>query len=139
MATSIKRTGRAASVPGGLALSAAISIGITILISLMIANSIQNESVSWEEAGYWIMGILFVASFLGSKTAYWFIKRQKFTVTLMAGTLYWGILLCITALFFNGSYNGVLETAGIIIAGCATALMLELPGNKKKKKGRTHC
>ena len=138
MATTTKRTGRAGSIPGGMAISAAISMAITVFLSLMIAYSIQRESITWEQAGYWIMGMLFAASFLGSKAACWFIKRQKLAVSLMSGTLYWGMLLCLTALFFGGSYDCVLETAGIIIAGCATASLLELPAGKKRKKGRVY-
>ena len=127
-------TGKTMSVPGGLALSGAISMVITLLISMLLANLLDRQQLSWEQAGYWIMAMLFAAAFAGGKAAIAAIRRQRLAVSAMSGLLYWGLLLCITALFFGGNFNAVLETALIIIAGSGCAAMVSLP--QKKSRGR---
>ena len=79
------------------------------------------------------MGMLFISSFIGSKCAYISIKRQKFTISMMAGTLYWGLLLCLTALFFGGDFSAMWETAGIIAAGAGSSALISVPSRKKIK------
>jgi hypothetical protein len=52
----------------------------------------------------------------------------------MSGGLYWGLLLCITALFFGGNYDAVPETAAVIITGSGCAAMVSLPQRQTKPK-----
>jgi len=128
-----KQTGKANSVPVGLTMGVSVSIFLTLLLSIIIANFIHKEKITWEQAGYWIMYMLYLSSFIGGKVAYASIKRQRFIITMMAGVLYWGFLLCVTALFFGGKYEAVLVTAGIIGAGCGTAALIQGPTMKKSR------
>lgn len=134
MQSSGKITGKSMSVPGGLVLSGAISMGITLLISLLLAKLLDSQKLGWEQTGYWIMVMLFAAAFAGGKVGIAAIKRQRLAVSAMCGLLYWGLLLCMTALFFGGNFNAVPETALIIIAGSGCAAMVSLP--QKKGRGR---
>lgn len=129
-----KINGRSMSVPGGLALSGVVSFGITILVSIFLAQLLDRQQLNWEQAGYWIMAMLFAAAFAGGKVGIAAIKRQRLAVSAMCGLLYWGLLLCMTALFFGGNFNAVPETALIIIAGSGCAAMVSLP--QKKGRGR---
>ena len=133
-------TGKAYSVSGGMAMSSLVNMVVTILWSLVITYLMNRETITWQQAGYWIMGGIFCSSFLGAKTAFAFIKRQRLLISLMSGILYWGILLCITALFFGGNCDAVLETAGIIGAGSVTSglLMMPVPPKKHRKKGSAY-
>lgn len=135
MTNTVKHTGKAWSIPGGMMISALISIITTFIFSVIIATFLYSEKITWEQAGYWIMGVLFTASFLGGKCAYAAIKRQRMIVSLMSGLLYWGILLCITALFFGGQFEAVGETAAIIGAGAGTAALVfgRIPTKQRKK------
>lgn len=133
MSTPVKATGRAMSIPAGIAISGAVSMGATLLMSLLLASMLDSERMTWEQAGYWIMVMLFVSSFAGAKTGMIAIRHQRLAVSLMSGCLYWGLLLCFTALFFGGNYGAVPETAAVITAGSCCAAMLSLP---KKRKGR---
>ena len=126
----INHTGNAMSIPKGMVIAASVSLLLTLVMSASIAITLNNETITWQQAGFWIMGMLFMASFIGGKCAYLTIKRQRFIVSVMSGVLYWGILLCITALFFGGEFSAVLETAGIIVAGCSTSALLLLPSSK---------
>ena len=134
MSVSIKPTGKACSIPGGLAASGAVSMAITIGASVLIANFLNREKITWEQAGYWIMGMLLIASFAGAKSAIFAMKRQRLLLSCMSGVLYWGLLLCTTALFFGGDFSAVGETAGIIMAGSGAAALITAPKGKKNRK-----
>ena len=127
MKSMMNPTGKAESVPKGMAISVFASMLSTLVMSAVIAVALNNETITWKQAGFWIMGMLFVASFIGGKSACLAIKRQRFVVSVMSGILYWGTLLCITALFFGGKFGAVLETAGVIGAGSCTSALILLP------------
>jgi hypothetical protein len=122
------------SVQRGVALSGAVSLVITMLMSVLLAKLLDCQRLNWEQAGYWIMAMLFAAAFAGGKVGIAAIRRQRLAVSAMCGLLYWGLLLCMTALFFGGNFNAVPETALIIIAGSGCAAMVSLP--QKKGRGR---
>lgn len=134
MTTITKRTGKASSVSGGMAIAAFASMNTTLILSAVIAKLLDTERITWEQAGYWIMGMLYIASFIGGKSASAAMKRQRVLVCIMSGVLYWGLLLCMTALFFGGKFSAVWETAGMIAAGCGTAALLPEPRKKKHEK-----
>ena len=138
MTITTTRTGTAGSIVKGMTVAATISIMITIIGSIMIASCLNREKITWEEAGYWIMGMLFLAAFWGGKSAHTIIKRQRIAVSLMTSLLYWGILLCTTALFFGGNFGPLFETAGIILAGCMTSsiVMTSFSKNNRRKNNR---
>jgi len=134
MTTTSKRTGTASSVPAGILVAAAASIIMTLGFSAIISYCIYNETMNWEQSGYCIMVMLLISSFAGGKCAYRLVKRQRFMVSVMAGALYWGLLLCFTALFFGGHFSAILETAGIIGAGCVTSVLI--PAGKSGKQSQ---
>ncbi len=140
MTTKIKHTGRASSISSGIAVAASASMVTTIVLSGIIAGFLNNEKITWAQAGYWIMGMLYLASFIGSKFAISTIKRQRIVVSIMSGALYWGLLLCITALLFGGNFGAVWVTFGIIVAGSGSAAILSMPTGQKygKKQGRVY-
>ena len=136
-----KPTGLASTVPGGLALGAAVSLGLTLLASAFLAWLVDTEKLPWEKIGYGIMILVLAAAFLGAWTAFARIKRQRLMVCLLSGLLYFGILLSITALFFGGQYEGVGVTWALVLAGSGTAGLLGLRqgrgGKPKKTRIRT--
>jgi len=137
MAEIRKSTGKAKSIPGGLAMSGLISMVITFVLCAAIAGFLEAEKITWMQAGYWIMGMLFLSSFIGSKCAFAAVKRQKVAICMMSGVLYWGLLLCLSALFFGGDFSAIWETAGMIAAGSGSAALLSAP--RKKKPARIYC
>lgn len=134
MNNKVKRTGTASSIPGGILFASFISISFTAAISAIIAYCIHNERITWEQSGYWIMGMLVVSAFIGGKCAFGLVKRQRAMIAIMSGVLYWGVLLCLTALFFGGDYSAIWETAGLIGAGCITSALIPATNNRKQSK-----
>lgn len=130
MTVKIKHNEKAKSVPAALMISASVSIILTLLLSAFIAYGLNTEYISWEQAGYWIMGMLLITSFIGCKYTISALKRQKIVVSALSGILYWGILLLITALFFGGDYDAEWVTAGVIMAGSGCAVLLTKTSRK---------
>ena len=139
MPITTNRAGTAGSIVRGMAIAAAISITTTILLSVLIASSLNHQKITWTEAGYWIMGMIYITAFTSGKSAYMIIKHQKMAVCLMSGFLYWGILLCTTALLFGGNFGPIWETAGIIIAGSITSILshTSILKNNHQSRNRT--
>ena len=131
MAVKQKATGRATSMPAGLAWGALCSI-ITILLGTGItAKLIESEVMEWGNAGYPILITLILSAWLGGIISFRKIKRQRTAVCFTSGLLLFVLLLLITALFFGGQYSGVGETALLIACGSALAIF---PGHERKNK-----
>lgn len=136
MTNRIRSTGKTKSIPAGMAISASVSMIITLVLSSSIAFFLNKETITWLQAGYWIMGMLFTAAFIGSKCAYAAIRRQQLPVSVMSGILYWGILLSITALFFGGNFGSIWETAAIILAGSCSSALFSKPIHRNRRTKR---
>lgn len=130
MAVTQKYTGRTWSVPGGMAVGAGMSLGITAGAVGILAKLVDTETIAWENIGYGVMVMLLVASFFGALFAYGRIKRQRLLVCLLTGMVFFAILMSLTALFFGGQYDGALLTLLLILVGSGAAGVLGL------RKGR---
>lgn len=127
-----KPTGKAASIPGGLALGGIISFAITLAGAAALAWLVHRERIAEENVGYGIMIVLLAASFAGAITAHKKIKRRRALICMMSGGTYLLTLLAMTALFFGGQYSGVGETALMVFCGAALGI---LPGLQKNSRG----
>lgn len=126
--------GKASSISAGLMWGIAASASIMLLLAAAMAIVIETGNMSWESVGYGIMAILFVSSFAGAKVAYNKIKRQYLMVSVMFATVYIGVLLAITALFFGGQYHGVGVTTILVFGGSVTSALLR-GGDRKRGNG----
>ena len=137
MIKTAKPTGRAMSMPGGLALCAAVSMGITLAGCLLLAKLVHSGGVDPDKIGYGIMIQLLAAAFLGAAVAQGKIKHRKWMVCMLSGAIYFLILLGITALFFGGQYYGVGVTGLLVMGGALTAgLTLAGQGSRGRKTGK---
>ena len=123
------------SMPAGLAIGAAISIGWTILWAAVLAKLIDTEALDENAVGYGAMLILLTASFIGALLSGGRIKRQRVLVSMASGGIYYLVLIGITALFFGGQYTGMGVTALLVLAGSTCAMLLAAGerGGKKRK------
>lgn len=132
MVSNHKPTGRALSMPAGLTLGAVVSLGITLLLTALIAKLVESEYMQQTQIGYGVMVMLMAASFLGALSAAGKIKRQRLVVCALSGLVYFGILMSITALFFGGQYEAVGVT-GILVMG--SAMLAVLAESRTKRRG----
>ena len=135
-------SGRAVSIPKGLAMGNGVSLGMTLLMSFALAGLISRERLSWDQVGYGILILLFLSALLGAATSVKAVKRQRLMIAIGSGLLFWATLIAITALFFGGQYDGMLVTGLIILAACNTVALAGLRGERRKgttpyrRKGR---
>lgn len=142
MNTTYKATERASSLLTGLIMGAAVSTGITLMITALLAILLDREVISWEKIGYAILIMIMLSAFMGGVTAYNRIRRQRVLISLMAGLIYWGVLLSVTALFFGGQYEAVGVTALLVAGGSLCSAMVGIgkgggeAGRRKRKRYR---
>lgn len=133
MTTARKPTGRAKSMPVGLALGAGTALGITLVLSLIGAKLVDMGKIRETGMGYMAMVILLLSAFFGAWIAVGCIRRQKIAVCGLAALIYYGMLLSVTALFFGGQYQGMGVTA--LMVGCGGGLAA-LASNRQGRRGR---
>ena len=132
MTVNQKVTGRASSIPGGLAIAGVVSMITTVIIAVIGAILISREIMSQEHIGYCVMLALLVGATAGSVTAASKIKHRKALVTMLSGVVYYLVLLLVTTLFFGGQYRGMGVTLLVIICGSILGLILV---NRKRDDG----
>ena len=137
MTSNQKPTGRAMSMPGGLAAGGLRAILVTVLTAAILAKLIEREILKEESIGYGVMLLLTAASLTGAMTAVHRIRHQRILVCAASGILYWGILLAITAIFFGGQYEAVAETGLLILCGSALAAFCSA-ASEGKGRDRKH-
>lgn len=135
MVVNQKASGKAVSMPMGLLVGSAVSMGMTLVCAAVIAKLVDSERIAWENVGYGIVVMLIGSSFVGAMVSCSKIKRQRLLVCAASGAIYYGMLLAITALFFGGQYEAVWVTGLLILAGCGGAILTGLrEGGKGKRK-----
>ena len=130
-----KATGRAMSMPAGIAVGMAVSLLVTLVGAFVLGWLIDKEMLEMNSIGYGAMVILLAASFLGALTAKTRIKHRYLVVCLVSGVGYYLVLLAITALFFGGQYQGMGVTLALVLAGAGTAGLLSIKKKKSITKG----
>lgn len=103
MVANKKITGRATSLPAGLAIGAVCSLAATLVLTAILAKLVEAETLPVEKVGYGIMVLLIVSSFAGAMISFGRIKRQRMLVCIVSGVIYFAMLMSMTALFFGGS------------------------------------
>ena len=129
-----KVSGRADSIPVGLAVGAVSCILLTIVCVAVLTKLVDTGKIQWENIGYAIMVQTIIASFIGAKIAHTRIKRQRLLVCLLSGLIYYVFLIATVAIFFGGKYEGMAVTALLVLAGCVCASLLGL----RSQKGSHH-
>ena len=133
MTVNQKPSGRASSMPVGLMTGLVVSLGITVLLAAVSAKLVDMQWVGEKDIGYCAMVILMAAPYGGARIAQKRIKRQRLTVCVISGGLYFLTLLAITALFFGAQYEAVWVT--LLLITCGSALTM-LTGEGKNRVGK---
>lgn len=130
------KTGKAYSIPGGMGIGWLAGAIITLALSALLAILLLNGVIAWQNAGYYVMGIIMTATFMQANIACNAVKRRKLLMCTCSGVLYLATMLLTTALLFDGQYQSVGVTALLIVAGSASALLVQCA--EKSGKGRAH-
>jgi putative membrane protein (TIGR04086 family) len=142
MVANQKPTGRAMTMPGGLAVGVLLSMGILFGCVAALAKLIEMEWLLESSIGYGIMVIHLAATFVGAMVSCDRIKRRRMLVCGLHAVIYYGVLLAITALCFGGQYTGMGVTALLTAGGCFLAVLPGLWRGRGVEKGlrkRRYC
>ncbi len=127
-----KNTGRASSMPKGIAAGVIFAICLTLILGAILAFFISREVIRQENTGYWVMPILFLASGAGSCLSYRKVQHRRMLIFGLTAAIYLVSLMAITALFFGGRFEGFFPTALLILSGSGTAFFL-FGGGKRNR------
>ena len=123
MVTQRKATGRASSLPAGLAWGALVSLGLTLIGSGVVAFLVHRGTMAVNSIGYGAMVILVLSALSGAWMAFKKIKRLRLQVCLISGGIYYLMLLGMTMLFFGGQFQGMGVTALMVACGSILAIL----------------
>ncbi len=137
MVANQKVSGRASSLPAGLALGGILSLLLTIILAVVTAKLVDVGSLPENNVGYAALLILLLASALGSAVAVGKIKRRRLLVCLASGAVYYGELLAMTALFFGGRYTGMGVTALVVSGGMGLVCLAGMRQGRGQRKRRS--
>jgi hypothetical protein len=141
MVVNKKVTGKAISMPFGLAIGLTVCIAITLIVAGISANLILNQRIGEGAIGYCALLALLLASSAGAWMAAVLVKRRWMIVCMVVGGCYFLTLLGVTALFFGGQYQGIGATALTILGGSGCVGLLGIragnSGRKRHKKYRS--
>lgn len=127
---------RATSLPIGLALGAAVSMGVTLMISFIGAQLILSEVMDQGLIGYCSLAALLLGAIMGAMTSAAKVQRRRMLVCLLSGLVYFCILLSVTALFFGGQYEGVAVSFVTVTLGSIGAALLHGEGKRRNHHRR---
>ncbi len=137
--TKATRGSKTLSLPAGICLGVGVSTVSTLLITAILAGMVQSAKIAPGSLSYGVMLLLMVSSILGALVSSGCIKQKRMIICLETSACYLAVLICITALFFDGMYKGVPVTAllvmgGGIIGGLLPAGQGRSPKTHKRKK-----
>lgn len=105
------------------ALGAAVSAAVTFLCAAVGAAVISSGVLSEGAMDYLTIAILLVATLIGAMSGAGGAKEKRLYVCLLVAVIYFGVLLAMTALIFDGQYDGVIVTAVVLFSGSIVAAM----------------
>lgn len=120
----------------GAATACAISILIMAVASVLYAMIILSGKSRIENMGYGTLVVLLFSAFCGSMQIARNGNGGKLYICLLNGGVTAGAMLLAHMLFIKKGYNGVLETAAVIMAGSMLSILIPDNGKKQKKHRR---
>lgn len=120
----------------GIGVTMAIGVGISVAAMLagiaISAGLIISDRMPVSAQGYCVMVIAVVSSFLGAVAVLRKAEGKKLIISTLFAAVYVLVLLGISALLFEGQYQGIGVTALLILCGATVGAFL---GTKDKKRG----
>lgn len=131
-----KKNGNGSTLPVGIAMGVGTGIIILLGLSALMAALISGEKMSPGSVGYGVLILLMLSSFCAAAAASAKVKNKRLIVSLVTAAVYLLALLCITALFFDGMYDGVLQTGLVVLGGGAVNGLLAAGKGSGRKTAR---
>ena len=137
MALKRKLTEKARSVPAGIALGLLAELFVIMAGAALGAYLIVTEKLSQDAVNICAMITVLFGSAAGTAVSTVYIGKRRALVGLISGICGYLTLLGITAMFFEGQYAAMGETALMLVFGCGSVVLMGLlPEKGRKSRGR---
>lgn len=127
---------KSASIFAGLAMGLAVSWITTAVMAIGITLLIAGERVGETLLAPAAVVTVLLATFAGAWTAAQKVAVRRLIVCLAGGGIYFLSLLCCNALFFDGTYQGILPALLTVLGASLVTGLLGLHQKNRKFKGR---
>lgn len=121
-----KTADRSASIPVGLGIGLLLSWTTTVGIGMVITFLIAGERIETTALAPLSVGTMLLAVFAGAMLSAKKIGYQRMVICLCSGGLYYVSLLGCNALFFDGSYQGILPALLMVVGASLVAGLMGL-------------
>ena len=126
---------RESSVGSEMIVAAAAGAGgsvlVTIALCALAAKLVSLEITSDSSVDIIVVGILILASAIGSLVACGMCARRRLPVCLATGVIYYLLLVASNILLFNSVYYALGGTAVAVLGGCGAVALIGLKGEKR--------
>lgn len=129
------KTAKKVSIPVGLGLGWLAGVLVTLMAAVIATSLIAGEHAGEGVANTAAVAAVLCASFVGAMVAGGKIGNRRLLMCLASGGIYFVTLLCCNALFFDGSYQGLLAAALTIIG---SSMVAGLMGIRQKRQKNRH-
>lgn len=129
------KTAKNVSIPVGLTLGWLAGVLVTLATAVVVTSLIAGERTGEGVANTAAVAAMLLASFVGAMVTGGKIGNRRLVMCLASGGLYFVTLLCCNALFFDGSYQGLLAAALTILG---SSLVAGLMGIRQKRQKKPH-
>lgn len=131
MKTNQVRKGR--SIPLSIIIGICVSISLTLIGAAIAAALLESEQIGIQAVTTVATITAVIAAGLGSWSASKLASKQRMQVCLITGTGYVLLLLAITALFFDGTYEQVAIRPLSVLLSSALVGFLGLEEKRNRK------
>lgn len=118
------------SLPVGIAIGILISAVISVISATLLAGLVDAETMQLDALMPAIAVVHLIATFVGAWISYLLTKQMRLLVSAITAGGYLIILCGMTALIFDGQYEGFWPTLLMVLIGMVLSI---LPGIKGRK------
>ena len=127
------KTGKGDRVAAGIGFGVLTGLGVALLGAMLGAFLISGGKMGEDAVDLMALTVTGVAAMAGAWLAVMVAKEKRMQVCLLTGLGFYLALLSLTALFFEGQYQG-LGLSAILIGLCSGVVgLLSAKGRKSKK------
>ncbi len=116
-----------------IAMGLVLSLGLTAAVCCLSAYLVSSGKMSESAIGYGAAAALLISSAGGAMLSAAKIGQHRMPVCLISGAVYFLSLLCCTALFFEGRFEGVGISALLILGGSGAAGLVGLRQKRSRR------
>ncbi len=131
-----KHKGKTANIPMALLWGGITGMGITLAGTAVLTFLIAGEKLGLQASQSAQVVVLLLASIIGAWIAVKMAGQKPLVVGALSGGIYYLCMLCTTALFFDGQYQGMGVTALVVLGGSMAAALISLRSWAGKRKKR---